>query len=101
MIIGNHRDAWVFGGVDPNGGTACLMEISRALGRAMKNGKELFEGKYGLILRLASSWTEKSVSFCTEFGPIGTVLYNINIKIFHYDLRMATTSNNYAHQLGR
>jgi hypothetical protein len=51
------------------------MEISRALGRAMKNGKELFEGKYGLILRLASSWTEKSVSFCTDFGPIGDDYY--------------------------
>ena len=39
-MVGNHRDAWVFGGVDPSGGTACLMEIARALGRALKNGKK-------------------------------------------------------------
>lgn len=39
-MVGNHRDAWVFGGVDPSGGTACLMEIARALGRALKNGEK-------------------------------------------------------------
>ena len=31
VILGNHRDAWVFGGVDPNSGTAALMELARAL----------------------------------------------------------------------
>lgn len=31
VIIGNHRDAWVFGAIDPTSGTACLLEISRAL----------------------------------------------------------------------
>ena len=30
-MIGNHRDAWVFGSVDPTSGTAALVEISRAL----------------------------------------------------------------------
>ncbi|KAL0308561.1 UNVERIFIED_CONTAM: putative glutamate carboxypeptidase LAMP1 [Sesamum radiatum] len=27
VILGNHRDAWTFGAVDPNSGTACLLEI--------------------------------------------------------------------------
>ncbi|RLN23627.1 putative glutamate carboxypeptidase 2 [Panicum miliaceum] len=27
VILGNHRDAWTFGGVDPNSGTAALLEI--------------------------------------------------------------------------
>ena len=31
VMIGNHRDAWVFGSVDPTSGTAALVEISRAL----------------------------------------------------------------------
>ena len=30
VILGNHRDAWVFGAVDPNSGTAALIEIARA-----------------------------------------------------------------------
>ena len=31
IIIGNHRDAWSYGGVDPNSGTAAMLEISRVL----------------------------------------------------------------------
>lgn len=27
VIIGNHRDAWTFGAVDPNSGTAALLEV--------------------------------------------------------------------------
>lgn len=27
VILGNHRDAWTFGAVDPNSGTACLLEV--------------------------------------------------------------------------
>jgi len=27
VILGNHRDAWTFGGVDPNSGTAALLEV--------------------------------------------------------------------------
>ncbi|XP_077996989.1 N-acetylated-alpha-linked acidic dipeptidase 2-like [Glandiceps talaboti] len=30
VIIGNHRDAWVFGSVDPSSGTACMLELARA-----------------------------------------------------------------------
>ncbi|HYA49145.1 MAG TPA: M28 family peptidase, partial [Burkholderiales bacterium] len=37
-LVGNHRDAWVFGGLDPSSGTACLMEIARAFGEAKKGG---------------------------------------------------------------
>src|SRR5207302_9495000 len=38
MIVGNHRDAWVYGGVDPSSGTAVLMELARALGSLAKQG---------------------------------------------------------------
>jgi N-acetylated-alpha-linked acidic dipeptidase len=38
ILVGNHRDAWVFGGHDPSSGTACLMELSRALAQAKKTG---------------------------------------------------------------
>lgn len=35
VLIGNHRDAWVFGAMDPSSGTASMLELTRALG-AMK-----------------------------------------------------------------
>jgi N-acetylated-alpha-linked acidic dipeptidase len=38
IVLGNHRDAWVFGGVDPSSGTAALMEMTRALGKLAKAG---------------------------------------------------------------
>jgi len=38
ILVGNHRDAWVFGGHDPSSGTSCLIELARALARAKKEG---------------------------------------------------------------
>ena len=38
VIVGNHRDAWVYGGVDPSSGTASLMELARTLGALAKQG---------------------------------------------------------------
>ena len=38
IIVGNHRDAWVYGGVDPSSGTASLMELARSLGAIVKQG---------------------------------------------------------------
>lgn len=38
VLVGNHRDAWVFGGVDPSSGTASLMELTRALGEMKERG---------------------------------------------------------------
>ena len=38
VMVGNHRDAWVFGAVDPGSGTAATLEMCRAIGSAVKNG---------------------------------------------------------------
>jgi N-acetylated-alpha-linked acidic dipeptidase len=38
VVLGNHRDAWVFGGVDPSSGTASMMELTRSLGELTKQG---------------------------------------------------------------
>jgi len=38
VIVGNHRDAWVYGGVDPSSGTAALMELARSLGTLARGG---------------------------------------------------------------
>ena len=38
VIVGNHRDAWVYGGVDPSSGTASLMELARSFGALAKQG---------------------------------------------------------------
>ena len=38
IVLGNHRDAWEFGGVDPSSGTASMIELTRALGQLKKQG---------------------------------------------------------------
>ena len=38
VLVGNHRDAWEFGGVDPSSGTASMMELTRGLGTLLKKG---------------------------------------------------------------
>ncbi|XP_050269493.1 probable glutamate carboxypeptidase LAMP1 isoform X4 [Quercus robur] len=38
VILGNHRDAWTFGAVDPNSGTAALLEVAERLGKLQKKG---------------------------------------------------------------
>ncbi|HYG99925.1 MAG TPA: M28 family metallopeptidase [Terriglobales bacterium] len=38
IVLGNHRDAWVYGGVDPSSGTASMMDLTRVLGDMLKQG---------------------------------------------------------------
>ena len=38
VIAGNHRDAWVYGAVDPNSGTAAMLEAVHGIGALLKDG---------------------------------------------------------------
>jgi N-acetylated-alpha-linked acidic dipeptidase len=38
VVAGNHRDAWVFGAVDPNSGTAAMLEAVHGLGDLLQQG---------------------------------------------------------------
>ncbi len=38
IVLGNHRDAWTHGAVDPNSGTAAMLEMARGFGAAIKSG---------------------------------------------------------------
>jgi N-acetylated-alpha-linked acidic dipeptidase len=38
VIAGNHRDAWTYGAVDPNSGTAAMLEAARGVGALLKQG---------------------------------------------------------------
>ena len=64
VVMGNHRDAWVFGGVDPSSGTATMMELTRALGELHKQG---WRPKRTLII---NSWDgeEYGLTGSTEWG---------------------------------
>lgn len=38
VMLGNHRDAWVYGATDPHSGTSLLLEVAKAFGEMLKNG---------------------------------------------------------------
>jgi N-acetylated-alpha-linked acidic dipeptidase len=38
VVAGNHRDAWVYGAVDPNSGTAAMLETVHGVGELLKSG---------------------------------------------------------------
>ncbi|XP_010632018.1 N-acetylated-alpha-linked acidic dipeptidase 2 isoform X8 [Fukomys damarensis] len=38
VIVGGHRDSWVFGGIDPTTGTAVLQEIAQSFGKLTSGG---------------------------------------------------------------
>ncbi|XP_028116859.1 probable glutamate carboxypeptidase AMP1 isoform X1 [Camellia sinensis] len=78
VLLGNHRDAWTYGSVDPNSGTAALLDIAR---------------RYALLLRLG--WNpRRSIVLCSwdaeEFGMIGSTewveqnLVNLGSKAVAY-----------------
>src|ERR1043165_6028854 len=60
VVLGNHRDAWVFGAVDPNSGTAAMLEVGRGLGQLLKSG---WRPRRSIVL---CSWDAE------EYGLIGS-----------------------------
>lgn len=38
VVLGNHRDAWVYGAVDPNSGTAAMLETVHGFGDLLRHG---------------------------------------------------------------
>jgi N-acetylated-alpha-linked acidic dipeptidase len=64
VILGNHRDAWVFGGVDPSSGTAAMLEMTRSLGQLLARG---IRPKRTLVI---CSWDgeEYALTGSTEWG---------------------------------
>ena len=75
IVVGNHRDAWVYGGVDPSSGTACLLELARALGEAKRAG---FRPRRTVIL---GNWDaeEFTLTGSTEWGEENAELLRKNL----------------------
>jgi N-acetylated-alpha-linked acidic dipeptidase len=64
VVGGNHRDAWVYGAVDPNSGTAAMLEAVHGVGELLKAG---WKPKRSIVL---GSWDaeEEGLIGSTEWG---------------------------------
>src|SRR6185369_8227644 len=68
VILGNHRDAWVFGAVDPNSGSSTMLEMGRGLGELLKQG---WKPRRTIIL---CSWDAE------EYGLIGSTEFADDLR---------------------
>lgn len=64
VVAGNHRDAWVYGAVDPNSGTAAMLEAVHGLGDLLRSG---WKPKRTIVI---GSWDaeEEGLIGSTEWG---------------------------------
>ena len=60
VVAGNHRDAWVYGAVDPNSGTAAMLETVHGIGSLLRSG---WKPKRTIVF---GSWDAE------EYGLIGS-----------------------------
>ncbi|MEX2116832.1 MAG: M28 family peptidase [Bacteroidota bacterium] len=68
IILGGHRDGWVFGAQDPNGGTTVLLEAARAIGQQVKAG---WKPRRTLVF---AQWDAE------EFGLIGSTEWGEELR---------------------
>ena len=68
VIVGNHHDAWIYGGADPGSGTASLLEVARCLGQLAKQG---YSPKRTIVF---ASWDAE------EFGILGSAEWAEDLK---------------------
>lgn len=85
VVMGNHRDAWVFGAVDPNSGTAAMLEMARGFGQLLKQGWKprrtivlcSWDGEeYGLIG--STEWAEE---YAGELREKAVAYLNVDVAV--------------------
>ncbi|GFO03789.1 N-acetylated-alpha-linked acidic dipeptidase 2 [Plakobranchus ocellatus] len=54
VLLGNHRDAWIYGALDPSTGTAAMLEIARVMGNLAKTGMVLINNRAGVKRKFES-----------------------------------------------
>jgi N-acetylated-alpha-linked acidic dipeptidase len=90
VILGNHRDAWTYGAVDPNSGTAAFLETARALAAASKAGwtprrtillASWDAEEYGLVG--STEWVEERVP-ALQAGAVAYI--NLDVAVTGGDL---------------
>ena len=89
-MVGNHRDAWTFGAVDPSSGTTATLEACRAIGTAFKAGwkprRTLMYAswdaeEYGLVG--STEWADEHAQ---ELDEKAVLMLNVDSAVGGHDL---------------
>ena len=85
VVTGNHRDAWVYGAVDPNSGTAAQLEAVHGVGQLLKSG---WQPKRTIVF---ASWDaeEEGLIGSTEFAEQHAKELGRAVAYFNMDVAVA------------
>ena len=85
VVAGNHRDAWVYGAVDPNSGTAAMLEAVHGLGDLLKQG---WKPKRSIVI---ASWDaeEEGLMGSTEWVEMHAKELEHAVAYFNTDVGVA------------
>jgi N-acetylated-alpha-linked acidic dipeptidase len=85
VLAGNHRDAWVYGAVDPNSGTAAMLESVHGLGELLRSG---WKPKRTIVF---GSWDgeEEGLIGSTEWGEQHPELQKTAVAYFNTDMAVS------------
>ena len=85
VLGGNHRDAWAYGAVDPNSGTAAMLESVHGIGDLLKSG---WKPRRTLVF---SSWDaeEDGMIGSTEWGEQHAQELDRAVAYFNMDVGVA------------
>ena len=86
VMLGNHRDAWVFGAGDPSSGTAVFHDVLKGLGELYKSGWR------PMRTLMFASWDAEEYGLVgsTEFGEDFSSFVQANVAMYH-NLDMAVS----------
>jgi len=89
VVIGNHRDAWVYGAVDPNSGTAAMLEAVHGMGELLNHG---WKPDRTII---AASWDaeEQGLIGSTEYGEEHE--HDLAHAVAYFNLDVAVSGPNF------
>jgi N-acetylated-alpha-linked acidic dipeptidase len=85
VLAGNHRDAWVYGAVDPNSGTTAMLEAAHGLGELLMSG---WKPKRTIMI---GSWDaeEEGLVGSTEWGEQHSDLQKNAVAYFNTDMAVS------------
>lgn len=97
VILGNHRDAWLYGAGDPSSGTAAFLEIGRALGAQLKGGwrprRTLILANFDaeeMTLGGATEWMEE---FAATLAQRAVAILNMDSAVFNPDRPLSVSAS--------
>jgi len=89
VVAGNHRDAWVYGAVDPSSGTAAMLETVHGLGALLKQG---WKPKRRIVI---ASWDAEEEGLIGSTEWVEEHMSNLDKAVAYFNTDVAVAGPNF------